>query len=123
MSDEHAVNEGETGTDEEQAAESDAKTLEVFQDNTAEGEEEQWSWHAQAGNNRVVAEGHGFNTRENALRAAEDAFPDLSATVTTVVNENEPTEVGPDDEDSYQQVAEEPELVNDDPDQTEGENA
>lgn len=82
MAEEEAVNEGQSGTDEAEAEESNVKSLEVF-----EGNDDQWYWHGKAGNGEIVAQGEGMNSRENAVRAAEDAFPGITATVTTVVNE------------------------------------
>lgn len=82
MAEEEAVNEGQSGTDEAEAEASNVKSLDVFQ-----GEDEQWYWHGKAGNGEIVAQGEGMNSRENAVRAAEDAFPGITATVTTVVNE------------------------------------
>lgn len=79
---EEAQNEGQSGEDEAQREESSAKHLEVFQ-----GNDDQWYYHAKAGNGDIVADAGGYNTRENAVRAAEDAFPGITATVTTVVNE------------------------------------
>lgn len=55
---------------EEEMKETNAKELEVFQ-----GLDEQWYWHAKAGNGEIVAQGEGHPNHEGAKAAAEGAFP------------------------------------------------
>lgn len=66
---------------------SDVTQTEVF-----EGEDQQWYWHGKAANGEIVAQGEGFNTRENATRAAEDAFPGIPCSVSTMINEDDEAE-------------------------------
>lgn len=47
-------------------------TLEVF-----ETVDHSWAWHRQAGNGEVIAQGETHSRREDAVRAAERACPDL----------------------------------------------
>lgn len=55
---------------EEDMDETNAKTIEVF-----EGLDDQWYWHAKAGNGEIVAQGEAHPRREDAVAAAEGAFP------------------------------------------------
>jgi uncharacterized protein YegP (UPF0339 family) len=64
---------------------SDATQLEVFQ-----GKDEQWYWHGKADNGEIVVRGEGHTRREDAIRAAETAFPETPMSVSTTINE--PTE-------------------------------
>lgn len=39
------------------------------------GGDGQWYWHAQAGNNEIVATSEGYTERNDAVEAALDVFP------------------------------------------------
>jgi uncharacterized protein YegP (UPF0339 family) len=108
---EEAQNEGQSGTDEAEAEVSNVKSLEVFQ-----GEDDQWYWHGKAGNGEIVAQGEGMNSRENAVRAAEDAFPGITATVITVVNEGGDEEAGVQEETDAETAEAEAEIADDEED-------
>lgn len=40
-----------------------------------------WYWHAQAGNNEIVAQSEAFTTKEDAKRAVEAVFPGIEIDV------------------------------------------
>lgn len=110
-----------------------ATGIEVF-----EGSDSQWYYHARAGNNEILNTSEGYTRREDAVRAAEDTYPGVQISVSTTINEeteggnsmenapqeepqSEPapgSEPSPPEEDQPQEPQ-----VDDDPDQTEGENA
>jgi uncharacterized protein YegP (UPF0339 family) len=103
---EEAQNEGQSGEDELQSEESNVTALEAFQ-----GNDDQWYWHGKAGNGEIVAQGEGMNSRENAVRAAEDAFPGIPVTVTTVVNEGGDESITMDDAERGEALPTEAELA------------
>jgi uncharacterized protein YegP (UPF0339 family) len=51
--------------------ESDVKELEVFESDDG------WHWHGLAGNHEILVQGESHTRREDAVRAAEAAFPEL----------------------------------------------
>lgn len=52
--------------------ETNVEKIKVFK-----GDDGDWWWHAQAGNNKIVAQGEGFGERNDAVEAAERVFPGI----------------------------------------------
>lgn len=40
-------------------------------------QDQQWRWHAKAGNGEIVAQGEGHDRAEDAERAADGVFPEV----------------------------------------------
>jgi uncharacterized protein YegP (UPF0339 family) len=56
---------------------SNARLIEVFKSI----DDEQWYYHAKAANGEIVANSEAYKSKSNALRAAEDTFPDTQIEV------------------------------------------